>query len=212
MQEKKQNFVSVILDRIIKHSDLTDLQDLADYLGVSRNNLYSWIHRGSIGNRKLLLAKFPYLNEGWLVTGSGPMFLIDENNIDALPDNWPPPPTTGNKVKATIEPGSERLRQNIERQKNTEQLEDNDQWSVEELLQMTREVLESHTVYRPALAANVKAFYKAIKTEDEMNSITEEVRALRMENQAVNNRMERMEQMLLSLGATLPQKRDQANG
>ncbi len=51
---------------------------------------------------------------------------------------------------------------------------------------MTR-VLESKTAYKTALTSNIRAFDKAVQMEEEM---------------------ERLEQLLLSLGAKIPEKRD----
>ncbi len=52
--------------------------------------------------------------------------------------------------------------------------------NVQELLNMTAEVLVSNTVYRPALAANIKAFHRSI--------------ALEMDNQELRSRIERLEE------------------
>lgn len=81
-------------------------------------------------------------------------------------------------------------------------------FSLTEMVTMTIEVLESKTVYRSALASNVRAFHQAVKMEGEMQGVKEEVSAMRNENRAMAERMERMEQLLLSLGGTVPEKRD----
>lgn len=81
-------------------------------------------------------------------------------------------------------------------------------FSLTEMLTMTVEVLESKTVYRSALASNVRAFHQAVKMEGEMQGVKEEVSAMRNENRTMAERMERMEQLLLSLGGTVPEKRD----
>lgn len=81
-------------------------------------------------------------------------------------------------------------------------------FSLTEMVTMTIEVLESKTVYRSALASNVRAFHQAVKMEGEMQGVKEEVSAMRNENRTMAERMERMEQLLLSLGGTVPEKRD----
>lgn len=68
---------------------------------------------------------------------------------------------------------------------------------------MAMEILESDTEYKPALATNIRGFHQAFTTENEMNHVVKELEGMK-------ERMERMEQMLLSLGATLPEKRDKA--
>ena len=57
---------------------------------------------------------------------------------------------------------------------------DQDAINVQELLNMTAEVLVSNTVYRPALAANIKAFHRSI--------------ALEVDNQELRSRIERLEE------------------
>jgi len=75
--------------------------------------------------------------------------------------------------------------------------------SIKEMVNMTIEVLESKTVFRSALASSVRAFHDAVIKEEEMDSVRQEMKEM-------GERMERMEQMLLSLGASLPEKRDQS--
>lgn len=50
--------------------------------------------------------------------------------------------------------------------------------SAAEMLIMTTAVLESDTVYRSALASNIRAFYQAVKGEQEMSDLREEVKKL----------------------------------
>ncbi|MDD3814285.1 MAG: helix-turn-helix transcriptional regulator [Desulfocapsaceae bacterium] len=73
--------------------------------------------------------------------------------------------------------------------------------SIKDMVSMTIEVLESKTVFRSALASSIRAFHDAVIKEEEMNSVRQEMKAM-------GERMERMEEMLLSLGASLPEKRD----
>ncbi|KJS02211.1 MAG: hypothetical protein VR65_06075 [Desulfobulbaceae bacterium BRH_c16a] len=77
--------------------------------------------------------------------------------------------------------------------------------SMPDMVKMTMIVLESETVYRSALASNVRAFYEAVMKEDEMRSLNEKI-------EAMQHQMKRMEEMLLSLGASLPEKREQNQG
>ena len=57
--------------------------------------------------------------------------------------------------------------------------------NIQELLNMTAEVLVSNTLYRPALSANIKAFHRSI--------------ALEQDNKELKNRVEKIEARLLEL-------------
>jgi len=85
-----------------------------------------------------------------------------------------------------------------------------------EMVKMTMEILASDTVYRSALASNIRAFHQAVNMEKEMQSVNEKLAAMekQMERQTdeMAGRMARLEEMLLSFGATLPEKREQGNG
>lgn len=51
----------------------------------------------------------------------------------------------------------------------------------EELLKMTGEVLESETVYRPALVSNIRAFHHGIKGDEEVGDLRKEMAAMMKE-------------------------------
>jgi len=219
--------VKKILTALQGHLNKKNYQQLAEYLDIKTTTIYSWVKNDNIANTGKILAKCPYLSLNWLETGEGPMAIIDKSNIDQLPSSWPdglPPELQGYvkaKISARIEPGNERQRQRIEGrkalsgkqeiQKETEKEGEQGLWSMSEMLVMTTAVLESNTVYRSALAANVRAFYQAVKREDEMRSISEKLEVMEKNETEMAERMARMEAMLLSLGAA-PQKREQNAG
>jgi len=89
-------------------------------------------------------------------------------------------------------------------QKKQEFETDHEIISIKEMVNMTIEVLESKTVFRSALASSVRAFHDAVIQEEEMDSVRQKMKEM-------SERMERMEQMLLSLGASLPEKRDNSS-
>lgn len=62
-----------------------------------------------------------------------------------------------------------------------------------EMLIMTSVVLESNTVYRSALASNIRAFYQAVKGEREMNDLRDEIKKMREE-------LAEMKELMLSQG------------
>lgn len=76
-------------------------------------------------------------------------------------------------------------------------------FSIKETLSMATELLESESEYKNALATNIRLFHQAFTMENDMRYVEKEL-------EGMQKRMERMEQMLLSLGATLPEKRDKA--
>jgi len=88
-------------------------------------------------------------------------------------------------------------------------------FSMSEMLQATARVLESDTVYRSALASNIRAFDKAVLMEGKMQGIEDEMRLLRQEaatrDAAAADRMDRMEQLILSLGGQVPEKKSLAS-
>lgn len=53
-----------------------------------------------------------------------------------------------------------------------------DQVNIQELLNMTAEVLVSNTTYRPALSANIKAFHRSITMEKDNQNLLERVGAI----------------------------------
>jgi len=69
--------------------------------------------------------------------------------------------------------------------------------NIQQLLNMTAEVLISETVYRPALAANIKAFHLAIGIEQD--------------NRELRSRIERMEERMATMERRLDTRKT-ANG
>lgn len=181
--------------------------------------MYAWIKRGNIGNTGSILGQLPYICLEWLRTGKGPMMILDETNIHLVPGNKYAGDSADfikPKIAARIEPGNEQARQRIRRQteKDAEKASpgDTEQFNITEMIIMSTRVLESETVYRSALASNVRAFYQAVIKEEEMQSVNETLETMQRQNEEMAERMERMEQMLLSFGAQVPEKREQGNG
>lgn len=216
------NKAEKILLALRDHLNLKNYRELADYLDIKTTTIYGWIRNGNIGDCGKVLAKCGYINLEWLETGKGPMMIIDENNIDQLPESWskgidhPIKP----KITAKIEPGNVRQQNRLKKQehqggenqvKKISHRGEHEDWSMTDMIVMTTAVLESKTVYRSALASNVRAFYQAVKNEEEMRSISEKLEAMEKNEREMADRMARMEAMLLSLGAE-PKKRDRNTG
>ena len=72
-----------------------------------------------------------------------------------------------------------------------------------EMVSMTTHILESDTVYAAAMASNVRALYKAVITEGEMKNVQNEMAELRAD-------IKELRELVLSLGAKLPEKREKA--
>ena len=66
-----------------------------------------------------------------------------------------------------------------------------DEPSTAKMLTMTAEVLESQTVYRSALASNIRAFHQAVKGEGEMNDLREDMRQMMAQMRELKEMMQR---------------------
>lgn len=67
---------------------------------------------------------------------------------------------------------------------------------ISDLLTKAAKVLESNSIYRPALAANINAFYHAISSEERMENIEKENRGLRSEMGDLKIRLAALEDKL----------------
>lgn len=206
------NKAKKILIALQEHLNIKNFKELAEYLGISTSLLYSWVRHGNIAGTGKILAKIPYLELSWLETAEGPMMIIDQDNIHLIPASKYAPPSgeyIPAKIAARIEPGNADVKsllmkpKKIVVEKSQEQAED--ETPISEMLVMTSKVLESKTVYRSALASNVRAFYQAVVQEDEMQSLNDKMELMQAQ-------MARMESMLNALNAALPQKREEGEG
>ena len=189
--------VKKILLALQDHLNIKNYQDLAGFFEIKKTTIYSWIRRDNIGDTGKILGKLPYLSLSWLETGDGPMMIIDETNKHLIPQSKYDQDTS-NLIRPEDAPKRGTVRPPQE--KNAEK-----PFAIADMLTMTTRVLESETVYRSALASNVRAFYQAVINEEEMKTVKEKL-------DSVTERLERMEKLLESLGATLPEKREQGNG
>jgi len=62
-----------------------------------------------------------------------------------------------------------------------------DQFSISEMIIMTTKVLESRTVYRSALASNIRAFHQAVAKEGELESLKGDMARMQMEIQELRD-------------------------
>lgn len=122
----------------------------------------------------------------------------------------PFPQKKDGNVVASIEPSPSKKKSAHQRQEKEISSPTESDWTISEMLTATTRVLESNTIYRGALVSNIRAFDKAVQMEIEMEGIKEDVKAMRKDNREMADRMERMEELLVSLGATAQEKRDSA--
>lgn len=190
-QDKNRQAVKRILLNLCGLFELKGFKQLAEYIDVPSTTVYGWIKNGNISDTGAILVKNPNINIGWLKTGEGPMLR----------------PQT--KVAATIEPGSkEKKNQLLARRRNYEAPGEktnlpaatDESFDEHEAIDQTRYILRSDTVYRSALVSNIRAFHQGVKREEEMQGVDDRMRLMQ-------EQMDRMEELLRSLGAILPAKR-----
>ena len=100
-----------------------------------------------------------------------------------------------NKIAATITPGKPLAQKDTRQGEHKEDDYSDPTPSVEDLLYMCEMVLQSKTVYKAALASNARAFYKAVRDEEDMATMREELQAMKKEN---SERLDRIEALLLA--------------
>jgi DNA-binding Lrp family transcriptional regulator len=202
-----------ILTALQDHINVKNFKQLAEYLGISEKLIYSWVRHDKISGTGKILAKIPYINLDWLETGQGPMMIIDKDNFHLLPQNQKAENNgyVRANIIARIEPGNPDIKQLLTATKAEEKKKagEEKQPSVEEMVDMTKVVLNSQTVYRSALASNVRAFYQAVVNEGELKMLSDEIAEIRQANREMKESQIRIEEMLRSLGA-VEQKRDSA--
>lgn len=193
MHNSKNTF-SERLQRLAKEKNIFQA-DLVVALKKHSSTISKWWNGEIVPGPKniRLIAHFFDCNEEWLATGKGEPF--------------PLPFTSYSPTQRVTELIAEEAMS-----QNDHEPEEQDHLSISEMLVMTTVILESNTVYRSALASNVRAFYEAVKREEEMRSVDERLEEMQGENRMMSERMARMEEMLLSMGASVPQKRDQKTG
>lgn len=163
--------------------------DIALELRKSRSTVSKWWNGEIIPAPKnnSLIAEYLECNPDWLATGE-----------------WEPFPSWENLSTNTIRINSDRSSTSEKAEPQSKPVEttnvtlEQEELTVREIVNMTMEILESDTVYKSALASSIRAFHKAAKQEREMKSVQEDVAEMR-------ERMDKMEQMLLSLGSKTPE-------
>jgi len=179
-------------DRLQYLIDIKNISQVAvaDAIGVQDSRISDWL-KGKPANpqRKscVKLANFFQCNVDWLQKNIGEPFTQLK---------------TG-EIAATLGDLKHRQKKPEETEKEAPATEIN----IQEGVSMTEMVLLSNTSYADALWANIKSFAKAVEMEKDMNELKENMREM---ERKISDKMERMEKLLLSLGATDQEKRDSA--
>jgi len=210
MQDKNKAIVKNILLAIAEHANVDKLRGLSRLLDINESTLYAWIKRGKIGNIGAILKVVPYLNVTWLETGTGPMMILDKDNLHLVPDTrWSgrqpeSPSVKPSKIVAQIQPGKAEIKDKLLIERQQEPPTEAEADDIEELKRMSERVLRSKTVYRSAWASNCRAFYQAVIKEEEMKTTNERLDAMTAE-------MAELKELIKAL-LTPAEKRDQKAG
>ena len=124
--------------------------DFASRAGINVNTLRNYERGDSIPNMEVAasICKYFRVNSDWLLLGEGPMHRGDDGAESPQPVAAP-----------AVQP--------IE-----------DDWKMTDMVTMTVEVLESDTIYRTALASNIRAFHQAVRSERLLAQLVDRVAAL----------------------------------
>lgn len=118
----------------------------------------------------LCIAKAENVSIDWLLTGKGLMQLNEPKQAiqpPATPHRQPSQPSHGQQFWD----------------------EDAKEVQIQPLLNMTAEVLTSDTVYRPALAANIKAFHRSISLEKDHLKMKQRMDSMELKLAALEKRL-----------------------
>lgn len=182
MQKKNQKFIKNILIELAKYLNVKGIQGVANYFGENRSRMYAWVKNGKIPDTGIILAKHPEISIEWLRTGEGPMLITPRKPVK-LP-----------KARTKTFPAIEDIPV-----KSSMAVAEGD-FSISEMLTMAAVVLDSKTVYRDKLASSIKTFHEAVQGGN--------VVGMREEMAMMKTEMQELKQLLLSLGAVLPEKKE----
>jgi transcriptional regulator with XRE-family HTH domain len=171
------------LQRLMDHKNVNQLE-LADGADLHQSRISAWLKGVTDKPRRdtlLKLSKYFSCNIEWLEKGDGPMF--SKEVVDSV------------NVAVDLK----------------ETNEEHSSVDLPEMLKMTTTVLLSDTVYKPALASNIRAFHKAVIVEREMNDLKSDVQEIKQQMAEVLKQLQLSNEALLAAGITV-QKREQKAG
>ena len=191
MQSKNHKPVKKILLDLANYLKVQGVQGVAEYFGENKTRLYAWIKNGNIPDTGIILAKHPEINPSWLKTGEGPML------------RYQPPP--GDQINFSHKSTKSKVDQ-------PSPPDQGEFFNMRDMVNMTMEVLESETVYKSALASNIRAFHKAVNMEKEMNQLSEDVSEIKKQNKILIDELRQVMDVLKAAGLSVPEKREQNQG
>ena len=84
----KETDNNLILNKIKEYKEFRTDAELADFLGVTRQNLSAWRSRNSL-NVNILVDRLPELSRVWLLTGEGEMLSTTDSSEAATKPSDP---------------------------------------------------------------------------------------------------------------------------
>lgn len=170
--------------------------DLVADLCKDSGTVSKWWNGGLVPGPKntRLLADYFGCDFHWLETGEGDAFSDPTHNaVDRWLANEDRPPSELSELELDIamerfvQKGRKRLGLTEGKQVNGELNKELDERSINELLRDTKAVLESDTVYRQALASNIRAFNQAVINEGKMKNTDEKIDQMMKQIEALTN-------------------------
>lgn len=163
VNKDKQNADAYMFSKrlqVVMYDKKISQADIVGKTGTNKSTMSLWFNGHVKPNSKSIrmLAEFIGCEYEWLSSGEGEMFGRDMSLIG--------------KQAADYDADKENKLTSI---------------NESELIEQTKDVLRSNTVYRGALASNIKAFHKAVRGEKEMEDVISRMKM--MQDQL--NRMER---------------------
>ena len=190
--------------------------DVSLDIGKDRATVSKWWNGGiTPGPRNMrLLADYFGCNQRWLETGEGEPFPQAAENAE---QRWQdiydevlaikPPAETAHQPGPARPPSA--YPENIQMAWPDE--DEHQEFSIAKMLTMTAKVLESATVYRSALASNIRAFYQAVQEEDDMNAVRQEVGALQQKVGELQKEIAELKDLLLTRDVMVAEKKRAGN-
>lgn len=194
-----RQLAKIIVGKMVKAANLSKQEELAELLGIKPQSISSNIAKGKIP-------------DGWFAIFHE-KFGVTKDQLSETPGEKLVRTYGKNPVTSSVSPSWRNEHETKQTPEIGKALTDAD---MPDMVKMTMEILASDTVYKSALASNIRAFHQAVNMEKEMQSVNEKLANMEKQMERQTNemaeRMARLEEMLLSFGATLPEKREQGQG
>lgn len=195
-----KQLAKITVKRMISAASLKSQGDLAKLLGITSQAISSTVAKGKIPERW-----FDLFNEKFGVSKEA----LSETPEEKLVRTYGKNPVTASKGIGWRNDSSPGEIGGVNTQEAKPGNTTPDEFDMPEMVKMTMIVLASDTVYKPALASNIRAFHKAVTMEGEMNELKNDVKEIKQQNADLCERLQVLTEALLAAGIALP-KRDTA--